>query len=34
MVKATTPAAKKKALTLVKTAGKPLQKAAKKRKAS
>jgi non-homologous end joining protein Ku len=34
MVKATTPAAKKKALTLVKTAGKPVQKAAKKRKAS
>jgi len=36
MVKATTPASKKKALTLVKTAGKPVakQKAAKKRKAS
>jgi hypothetical protein len=34
MVKATTPAAKKKALTLVQTAGKVLPKAAKKRKAS
>jgi DNA end-binding protein Ku len=36
MVKATPPASKKKALTLVKTEGKPMakQKAAKKRKAS
>jgi DNA end-binding protein Ku len=34
MVRATTPAVKKKELTLVKTVGKPVQKAAKKRKAS